>query len=115
MDAVRDALHARRRGDVAVPAHRAADQAARKRDPDARVSLVVSKAAGAADIDRISGFLGMAVFGVVPLDEDVTIAERLGVPVFEHARDSVAVAAITRIAERLDGDEQEPARADITP
>ncbi len=83
--------------------------------PDARVSLVVSKAAGAADIDRISGFLGMAVFGVVPLDEDVTIAERLGVPVFEHARDSVAVAAITRIAERLDGEEQEPARADITP
>jgi CO dehydrogenase nickel-insertion accessory protein CooC1 len=83
--------------------------------PDARVSLVVSKAAGAADIDRISGFLGMAVFGVVPLDEDVTIAERLGVPVFEHARDSVTVAAITRIAERLDGEEQEPARADITP
>lgn len=70
--------------------------------PDARVSLVVSKAAGSADVDRVSEFLAMPVFGVVPLDEDVRSAERLGVPVFEHAPGSQAVAAITRIAERLD-------------
>ena len=57
----------------------------------------------------------MPVFGVVPLDEDVTIAERLGVPVFEHAPDSAAVTAITRIAEQLDGEEHEPACRDVTP
>lgn len=82
--------------------------------PDARVSLVVSKATEEADLDRVSGFLGMPVFGVVPLDEDVRSAERAGVPVFEHAPASVAVAAITQIAERLDGEEHELAHARAT-
>ena len=72
--------------------------------PEARVSLVVSKATGQAAIDRVSGFLGMPVYGVVPLDEDVRIAERIGVPAFEHAPGSAAVAAITEIAERLDAE-----------
>lgn len=79
--------------------------------PDARVSLVVSKATGATDVDRISGFLGMPAFGVIPVDEDVRSAERIGIPIFEHAPGSVAVAAITAIAERLDADEHDPARA----
>lgn len=79
--------------------------------PDARVSLVVSKAAGSADVERISGFLGMPVFGVVPLDDDVSSAERVGVPVFEQAPGSAALAAITSIAERLDGEQHEPAPA----
>ncbi len=70
--------------------------------PGARVSLVVSKATGASDVERVSGFLGLPVIGVVPLDEDVQRAERIGVPVFEYAPDSTAIAAITRIAERLD-------------
>lgn len=77
--------------------------------PDARVSLVVSKATGRGDIDRISTFLDMPVYGVVPLDEDVRSAERLGVPVFQHAPASAAVEAITSIAERLDAEERVPA------
>lgn len=79
--------------------------------PEARVSLVVSKATGPADVDRISGFLCMPAFGVVPLDEDVRSAERIGVPVFEHAPGSMAVAAITAIADRLDAEEHEPSPA----
>lgn len=71
--------------------------------PEARVSLVVSKATGQADVDHVSGVLGMPVFAVVPVDEEVRIAERAGVPVFEHAPGSPAVAAIERIAEQLDG------------
>jgi CO dehydrogenase maturation factor len=72
--------------------------------PDARVSLVVSKATGASDVERVSGFLGLPTFGIVPLDDDVERAERIGAPVFEYAPDSPAVAAITRIAERLDAE-----------
>ena len=70
--------------------------------PDARVSLVVSKAEGPADVERVSEYLGLPALGVVPLDEAVKIAERLGVPVFEHAPDSAAVAAMQEIAERID-------------
>ena len=69
--------------------------------PDARVSLVVSKAEGQADVDVVSEFLGLPAFGVIPLDEDVRTAERAGTPVFEHAPDSAAVTAMTEIAERL--------------
>ena len=79
--------------------------------PDARVSLVVSKAAGPTDVGRISAFLGMPVFGVIPLDDDVRSAERVGVPVFEHAPASAAVAAITQIAARLDAEQHELAPA----
>ena len=43
--------------------------------PDARVSLVVSKAVGPADVERVSAYLGLTPFGVVPLDEDVKVAE----------------------------------------
>lgn len=75
--------------------------------PDARVSLVVSKAAGSADVDRVSEYLGMPAFGVVPLDEHVRTAERVGVPVFRHAPASTAVAAIARIAERLDAEDHQ--------
>ncbi len=77
--------------------------------PAARVSLVVSKATRRADVERITEFLAMPAFGVVPLDEDVRSAERVGAPVFEHAPTSSAVAAIARIAERLDAAEDEPA------
>ncbi len=70
--------------------------------PDARISLVVSKAEGPADVDRVSEFLSLPAFGVVPLDEDVRRAERAGVPVVEHAPASAAVAAVTEIASRLD-------------
>ena len=70
--------------------------------PEARVSLVVSKASGQDDIDRISGFLAMPVLGVIPVDEDVRLAERAGVPVFEQAPSSAAVTAIERLAEQLD-------------
>jgi CO dehydrogenase maturation factor len=70
--------------------------------PDARVLLVVSKAEGPADVERVTEYLGLPALGVVPLDEDVQVAERLGVPVFEHAPESAAVAAMQEIAERLD-------------
>jgi CO dehydrogenase maturation factor len=70
--------------------------------PDARVSLVVTKAEGPADVERVTAYLGLPALGVVPLDEDVKTAERLGVPVFEHAPGSPAVAAMQEIAERID-------------
>lgn len=79
--------------------------------PDARVSLVVSKATDRADVDRISEFLAMPAFGVVPLDDDVRVAERVGIPVLEYAPASTAVAAIADIAERLDAEERDVVQA----
>jgi CO dehydrogenase maturation factor len=70
--------------------------------PDARISLVVSKATGPDDVDRVSDYVGLPAFGVVPFDEDVARAERDGTPVFDDAPDSQALAAIAEIAERLD-------------
>jgi CO dehydrogenase maturation factor len=74
--------------------------------PDGRVSLLVSKATGPADVERISEFLDMQAIGVVPLDDGVRSAERVGAPVFDHPPAAAAVAAITRIAEQLDAEHE---------
>ena len=78
--------------------------------PEARISLVVSKVTGPADVDRVAGFLDLPPFGVVPFDEDVRHAERVGAPVLDFAPTSGAVAAIAAIAARLDTESHEPAR-----
>ena len=78
--------------------------------PGAEIALVVSKATGPADVEHVCAQLDMPAYGVIPLDEDVRRAERAGVPVFEHAPDAPAVAAIAAIAERL---EAEPPPADV--
>ncbi|HTN25174.1 MAG TPA: hypothetical protein VL120_14380, partial [Solirubrobacteraceae bacterium] len=72
--------------------------------PDAHILLVVNKVTGADDADRVGGFLELPVLGTVPVDEGVRRAERAGVAVLDHAPDSAAVAAITRLAARLQAD-----------
>ena len=66
------------------------------------MSLVVSKSTSVADVELVSGFLGLPAFGVIPLDEEVRRAERAGLPVLLHAPESPAVTAMVRMAERLD-------------
>ncbi|MGH2897605.1 MAG: AAA family ATPase, partial [Solirubrobacteraceae bacterium] len=56
--------------------------------PEARVSLVVSKATGEDDVRRVSDFLDLEPLAVVPVDEDVRIAERAGVAILDHAPQS---------------------------
>ncbi|MBA3300388.1 MAG: hypothetical protein H0T15_00840 [Thermoleophilaceae bacterium] len=70
--------------------------------PGAGLSLVVNKATGAADAERVEAFLDMPALAVVPMDEGVRRAERAGVSVLDHDPDSPAVEAITRLAERLE-------------
>lgn len=79
--------------------------------PGAHVLLVVSKVTGPADVELVAGFLGMPVFGVVPLDDEVRRAERSGVPVLQHAPRSRAVTSMVQMAERLAAGDHEPALA----
>ena len=72
--------------------------------PDANILLAVNKVSRADDADRVGSFLELPVLGTVPVDEGVRRAERAGVAVLDHAPDSAAVAAIARLAERLEAD-----------
>lgn len=71
------------------------------RHDDARFVLVVNKAAGPADAERVGGFLGLPVAAVVPVDEGVRSAELRGLPLLDHAPDSDAVDAVERLAAHL--------------
>jgi CO dehydrogenase maturation factor len=68
---------------------------------DAEFSLVLNKATGADDAERIQEFLGIGLIAVVPVDEGVRSAERAGAALLDHAPDSDAVRAIERLADAL--------------
>jgi CO dehydrogenase maturation factor len=70
--------------------------------PGARVSLVVNKVRDAGDAMRVADFFDLPVLGAVPVDEGIRRAERAGVAPLDHAPDSPAVAAIERVAVRLE-------------
>jgi CO dehydrogenase maturation factor len=70
--------------------------------PQVRMSLVVNKAAGPADAERVGGFLDLPVLGTVPADDGVRSAEIAGVALLDHAPGSAAVRAIERLADQLD-------------
>ncbi len=65
------------------------------------MSLVVNKATGDADAERVQAFLEVPLLGVVPASEEVRSAERAGVALLDHAPDSEAVHAIERLADSL--------------
>jgi CO dehydrogenase maturation factor len=68
---------------------------------DAEFSLVLNKATGDDDAERIQEFLGIPLIAVVPADEGVRSAERAGAALLDHAPDSEAVRAIERLADAL--------------
>ncbi|MBA2347333.1 MAG: hypothetical protein H0V81_03490 [Solirubrobacterales bacterium] len=70
---------------------------------EAEVLLVVNKSTGAADEERVGAFLELEVLQGVPVDDGVRAAERAGAAVLDFAPDGPAVAAIERLALRLDG------------
>lgn len=65
------------------------------------VSLVVNKATGQSDAERVGTFLEMPVLAAVPVDEDVRAAELRGVAVLDLAPEGPAVRAIERLTDRL--------------
>ncbi len=73
---------------------------AMREDPE--LLLVVNKVAARSDAARVEEFLGVALLGTVPVDEDVRRAERAGVALLDMAPDAAAVLAIERLAEALD-------------
>lgn len=75
--------------------------ASAKRD-GVEFSLVVNKATGAADAERVGAFLALPVAQSVPADEGVRSAELRGVALLDHAPDSPAVRAVERLAEHLE-------------
>jgi Flp pilus assembly CpaE family ATPase len=70
--------------------------------PGARISLAVNKSRDEGDAARVGTFLELPVLEVVPADEGIRRAERAGVAPLDHAPDSPAVAAIERLAARLE-------------
>ncbi len=71
--------------------------------PGVMVSLVVNKATGRADTERVGAFLEIPVLAAVPVDEGVRVAELQGVPLVDIAPDGPAVRAIEELTERLNG------------
>jgi CO dehydrogenase maturation factor len=72
--------------------------------PGVAVSLVVNKATGKADAERVGTFLESSVLASVPLDEGVRAAELQGVALLDIAPDGPAVRAIEELTDRLSGD-----------
>ncbi len=68
----------------------------------AEMLLVVNKVTGDADAKRVGDFLELPVFATVPVDEGVRSSERAGAALIDHAPDSAAVAAVERLADRLE-------------
>jgi CO dehydrogenase maturation factor len=68
---------------------------------DAEFSLVLNKATGDDDAQRVQEFLGIPLIAVVPVDEGVRSAERAGAALLDHAPQSQAVRAIERLADAL--------------
>lgn len=69
---------------------------------EGRILPVANKVQDESDIGLIEERLGEPVFAQIPFDPEVSEAERLGVPLIEHAPDSAAVHAIERLIEALE-------------
>ncbi|MGH2984744.1 MAG: AAA family ATPase [Solirubrobacterales bacterium] len=71
--------------------------------PGADVRFVASKVRGAADRRRVELLIGKPVMASIPLDPEVAAAERRGVALLDAAPDALAVHAIERLADDLEG------------
>lgn len=74
---------------------------ATSRPGDQIVALVASKVKNDADLRRIEDFMGMSARAVIPRDDAVARAERLGVAPIDLAPDSAAVRAVEALAAGL--------------
>lgn len=68
---------------------------------NSRVVAVVNKAVDATDSERLAGFAGLRVVGVVPADSAVGAAERAGVALIDASPGSPAVRAIASVVESI--------------
>ena len=72
---------------------------------EARVLPVANKVRQKGDRKVLEERLGEPVVATIPFDEDVKEAERLGVPLIDHAPGSLGARAIEHIVERIDARE----------
>lgn len=82
-----------------LTARRAAKLARMRR---ARVLPVANKVREASEREVLESRLGEPVVATIPFDEDVKEAERLGVPLIDHAPGSRGAKAIEEIVQRID-------------
>ena len=69
---------------------------------DARVLAVANKVGEPGEREVLEQRLGEPVVATIPLDEDVKEADRLGIPLVDHAPDSAGARVIREIIERID-------------
>jgi CO dehydrogenase maturation factor len=85
----------------ALTARRIARIARSRKSVEAR--FVGNKVNGDADVRRLKDLLGEPLLRVIPRDEAVAEADRLGRALIDHAPDSAAVQAIERLVDDLGG------------
>ena len=69
---------------------------------EARVLPVANKVREDSERDVLESRLGEPVVATIPFDDEVKEAERLGVPLIDHAPDSRGAKAIGEIVQRID-------------
>jgi CO dehydrogenase maturation factor len=70
----------------------------------APVVLVVNKVGDEDDAGRVTSALGIPALAVIPLDEHIREAERLGVALLDHRPDAPSIQAIEQLLADLVGD-----------
>lgn len=70
---------------------------ARLQAPGADVLFIANRVAGEDDVRHVEKWIGAPIFASLPVDEEVAVAERLGVAPIDHAPDSPAIAAMRRL------------------
>lgn len=83
-------------------ARRAADLAHRRGAE--RISFVASKVQSIGDLSTVEKGVGEPVAALVPYDEGVAAADRLGVALLDHAPSGPAASAVKRLVETLADD-----------
>jgi MinD-like ATPase involved in chromosome partitioning or flagellar assembly len=68
---------------------------------DAKAVFVANRVKSADDVRLVEKMVGEPVFATVPADDDVAVAERMGVAPIDHAPDSDAIRAIGDLVAKL--------------
>lgn len=69
---------------------------------NAKALFVVNRVSSEDDVRMVEDMLGEPAFATVPVDEDVAVAERMGVAPIDHAPDAPAIAAIRDLVAKLE-------------
>lgn len=71
---------------------------------DARAVFVANRVTGKSDVRYVERMIGEPVLASVPVDEEVAVAERMGIAPIDYAPDSPAIVSIGELVAALAGE-----------